>query len=371
MNDKNHEEVLLPTRDFLRQLIGQSKVKDSDLKYILRSRGVFTGSDEKEIVGPILIKTGLSPIEYIELRENYRSKEESPKSKTRTIAWSTATPLVEAIPEDIDYDAILNDNFGVISIKKLTGFTALEDNPNHIYMDFELSRSDAIRNIGENISSHQGRVEIRRDTSDNLLNISIMHTAPETREFSHKITNHLIKHFKDEGHINKDEQVKIIRFNDFNNTGRVLFLSELTQRVQATALTFVDTKDIHFSPDNSIKDPPPNIAWMKDKIEDMKIKGTDLHSTFFVKDAESHPFIQLFGLQCDYNFSFNKSEGTCRILFEFSETDESNSAELVLNLSLLKMEVNDSGISRNIMKRKLLESLEKFKLETYEKYRIK
>jgi|GEM_PF-5526823 len=37
----NNEEVLLPTRDFLRQLIGQPKVKTKELADVLRSRGVF------------------------------------------------------------------------------------------------------------------------------------------------------------------------------------------------------------------------------------------------------------------------------------------------------------------------------------------
>ncbi len=58
----NNEEVLLPTRDFLRQLIGQTKVKNVELKNVLRARGVFTGSDQKEVSGPIIIKTGLSPV---------------------------------------------------------------------------------------------------------------------------------------------------------------------------------------------------------------------------------------------------------------------------------------------------------------------
>lgn len=119
----NNDEILLPTRDFLRQLIGQSKVKTGELKSVLRSRGVFTGSDDKKVSGPILIKTGLSPVEYIDLRESYKTKEESPKSKTRTIKWHSDNNLLEAIPDMIDYEPLLNDQFGVFSIANLSGFT--------------------------------------------------------------------------------------------------------------------------------------------------------------------------------------------------------------------------------------------------------
>jgi len=365
----SNEEVLLPTRDFLRQLIGQSKVKTAELKAVLRGRGVFTGSDQKEVTGPILIKTGLSPFEYIELRESYKTKEESPKSKTRTINWDSDANLLETIPDVIDYETLLNDQFGVFSVSSMSGFTAHNDNPDHIYMDFEIERNDAVKNWGENVVTHDGRVEIRKGEDGKSLNISLTHTAPETRDFGNKVASKLISHFKSEGHIKQDEQVKVIRFFDFTNESRVQFLNDLTQKASNSMLSFVDTKDIHFSPDHSIANPPSDIAWMKDKIEDMKMKGQGLHSTFFISDAAVHPFIQLFGVQCDYTFDGSDYSGTCRILFEFSDKDESSGAELTLNLSMLKLETNESGEPRSTLKKKIIESLERYKMESYDKHR--
>lgn len=367
----NNEEVLLPTRDFLRQLIGQSKVKANDLKEVLRARGVFTGTDQKEVTGPILIKTGLSPFEYTELRESYRDKEESPKLKTRTINWSSEANLLEAMPSYIDYEKILNDQFGVFSLSSMSGLTALNDNPDHIYLDFKIERKDAIKNWGENVASHDGRVEFRKEPDGKSLSISLTHTAPETRDFGNKVTTSLIKHFKEDGHINQEDQVKIIRFSDFTNKGRIDFLNSLTQKAKYSTLKFIDTKDIHFSPDHDIENPPKDIEWMKDKIDDLKIKGKDLHSTFFIGDEAFHPFIQLFGVQCDYEMVGGDCSGTCRILFEFSDKEESTEAELTLNLSMLKLETNDTGSSRPTLKKKILESLERFKMESYDQYRVK
>lgn len=367
----NNDEILLPTRDFLRQLIGQSKVKATELKGVLRARGVFTGSDQKEVTGPILIKTGLSPFEYVDLRESYRTKEESPKSKTRTISWHSDSNLLESIPEVIDYEALLNDQFGVFSVSRMSGFTTLNDNPDHIYMDFEIDRRDAVKNWGENLVTHSGRIEIRKSNDGKSLNLSLSHTAPETMDFGNKISTALIKHFKSEGHIRQEDQVTIIRYADFTNESRVLFLNDLTQNVSHSMLTFVDTRDIHFSPDHGVPNPPANIAWMKDKIEDMKMKGQGLHSTFFVSDASIHPFIQLFGVQCDYNFHGVNCSGTCRILFEFTDKEDSTGGELTLNLSMIKMEANGDGISRSSITKLIIESLERYKMEAYEKHRTK
>jgi len=365
----NNEEILLPTRDFLRQLIGQPKVKNVELKNVLRARGVFTGSDKKEVIGTILIKTGLSPFEYVELRESYRTKEETPKSKTRTISWDSKSNLLESLPEVIDPETLLNDQFGVFSVSSMSNFTALNDNPDHIYMDFEINRRDPVKNWGENIVTHSGRVEIRKSNDGKSLNISLSHTAPETVDFGNKVSSTLIKHFKGEGHIKQDDNVTIIRYADFTNELRISFLNDLTQNVRYSMLKFVDTRDIHFSPDHSVSNPPVNIAWMKDKIEDMKMKGQGLHSTFFVSDKSIHPFIQLFGLQCDYKFEGDNCTGTCRILFEFSDKDESVGGELTLNLAMLKLEANEEGLSRSSVSKLIIESLEKYKMELYEKHR--
>lgn len=366
----NNEEILIPTRDFLRQLIGQTKVKNVELKNVLRSRGVFTGSDQKEVIGPILIKTGLSPFEYVDLRESYKTKEESSKSKTRTIDWSSDSNLLESLPEAIDYETLLNDQFGVFSVSSMSSFTALNDSPDHIYIEFEIDRRDPVKNWGENTVTHGGRLEIRKSENGKSLNISLTHTAPETIDFGNKISSALIKHFKSEGHIKQDDNVTIIRYADFSNESRILFLNELTQNTSHSILRFIDTKDIHFSPDHEVPNPPADISWMKDKIDDMKMKGQELHSTFFVSDKSIHPFIQLFGLQCDYEFTDANYSGTCRILFEFSDKDESTGGELTLNLSMLRLETNEEGLTRGAASKLIIESLERSKMECYEKHRI-
>lgn len=96
-----NNDSLLPTRDFLRQLIGQSFIKQNELRELMRGRGVFNSSDEKKLIGSTLIKTGISALEYIELRETYKSKEENPKLQTRQIEWSSDSSLIEAIDDSI------------------------------------------------------------------------------------------------------------------------------------------------------------------------------------------------------------------------------------------------------------------------------
>ena len=117
--------------------------------------------------------------------------------------------------------------FWAAGISSMSGFTALNDNPDHIYIDFEIDRRDPVKNWGENTATHRGRVEIRKSDDGNSLSISLSHTAPETVDFGNKVSSTLIRHFKNEGNIKQEEQVTIIKYSDFTNESRVSFLNDL------------------------------------------------------------------------------------------------------------------------------------------------
>lgn len=366
MQDKN---ILLPTGDYLRQLIGQTNVNPSELKKIARRRGLFTSSDDKKTIGPLLIKTGLSPYEYSELKESYKEKEENPKYKTRSINWSSESSLHETLPDSLDCDSLLEDQFGVCKLVSPPEFVAVNSNPNHISLDFEMSREDLTRNFGENTTYHKGSVELKKEDGKMEVNLSLTHTATETRDFANKLVDVVIEHYKNEGHISKDEKITAIKFKDFTNKGRIEFLNALTQSAKYSVLSFVDTKQVHFSPDENKSNPPVELLWMRDKIDDLAMQGKDLHSTFFVQDDSYYEFIQLFGLMCQYSYACNGYAGKCKIQFEFSDSKVTSESELTLNIKMINLEINDLGISKNKAKKEILDSLEKYKLEAYQLYK--
>lgn len=361
--------ILLPTGDYLRQLIGQTNVNPSELKRLARRRGIFTSVDNKKTIGPLLIKTGLSPYEYSELKESYKEKEENPKYKTRSITWSSNNTLHESLPENLDYNSLLEDQFGVCKLVSPPVFVAENSNPDHIALDFEIAREDLTRNFGENTTYHKGRVEFKKEAGEMEVNLSLTHTATETRDFANKLVNHVIEHYKSEGCIAKNEEIKAIKFKDFTNEGRVKFLNALTQKVKNSVLSFIDTKHVHFSPDENKSNPPEKLMWMRDKIDDLSMKGKDLHSTFFVQDNSYYDFIQLYGLICQYSYACDGYSGKCKIQFEFSDSVVTNESELTLNIKMISLEINDLGISKNKAKKEILDSLEKYKLKAYKKYK--
>ena len=47
-----------------------------------------------------------------------------------------------------------------------------------------------------------------------------------------------------------------------------------------------------------------------------------------------------------------------------------NESELTLNIKMINLEINDLGISKSKAKKEILDSLEKYKLEAYQLYKI-
>ena len=58
-----NKKYLLPYGDALRDFLNNQGITKSDLRSILRRRGVFTVSDEKSEQVPILVRTGITRIQ--------------------------------------------------------------------------------------------------------------------------------------------------------------------------------------------------------------------------------------------------------------------------------------------------------------------
>lgn len=363
-----YEQILLPTRDYLRQMIGLSAVKKSHIKDILRNRGVFFSSEEKDRMAPVLIKSGISPAEFIELKESVQDKEHSKKTKTRTIPWESDKHLSEAIRDDFDPGEFFDDRYGTCVLHNISGLTVDGNNPDRVSIDYSIERNDLVKNWGENRSVYDGKLEMRKE-GDRLLVVSLAHTAPETKLFGEKLSSALIKSFKNDGHIDQDADITIIRFTDFNNSNRIKFLKELTQNGSQGLAKFSDTVDVNFAPDNTKPTVPPNLEWMKEKIDRLKMTGKSLHSTFFVTDEDLFPYIMLFGLECKYEVQGEGYSGDCRILCEFSDRRDDSSSELVLNLIVLHVQMNNSDLKNDDIKKEIVNSFENSKIRLYDRYR--
>ncbi|WP_435234710.1 GapS4b family protein [Psychromonas sp. PT13] len=365
-----NKKYLLPYGDALREFLNDSGISKSDLRTIVRKRGIFVSLEEKISYIPILVRTGITPLELIELNENLKVREANPKRQTQSIKCeSDSSSLMVAIPTDYKINDVVKKEFSNYKLLGNPAFKTVENDSNHIELDFSIERYDYTQSWNKNTSQFTGKVKFRKKDDTLDINISLSHTSEETKEVANKIASDFIKKLKDAGCVKNTEKVKKIHFKDFTNESRINFFQDLSQKQMAYELYFKDTKDIGFCPDTSM-DFPDEISWMQEKVQNLVIQGKKLHSTFFIKKKELHKHIQMHKVEASYTFDFSDYNGTCSISFEFPDFVAKGAldAELLIRVSGVKFKENKTGITQSKMKEVLLSQLEESKLTLYKQY---
>lgn len=360
----------IPTGDYLRQFIGNSMIKAADIKDILKKRGIFSSSNDKKILGPILVKSGISPVEFDVLKESIQTKEENPKIQTRKLKWKSDDSLLDAIPHDFDLSDLIDDPFGTISIDNAPGFTVAGDgkDTNHLIAEIIIKRNDKTKNFGDDVSYHKCSVELKLDGDNFDLTVLTQHSSKETLSLVNKITNRVHKHLKENSHVS-DAPIEKILFGNFTNENRIDFLIAMAKS-NAMYLHYQDMKKIHMSPDENVQGKvPTEIALFEKKIKDLMFKGKNLDSSVFLKDKDLKKYIKLCGVTSSYELNDNEHRGSCLVRIYFPEFD--NNSELLMEVENLNISKKLAVEKKSDVKLQILKIFETKKLGLYKKHSTK
>ncbi len=362
------DPFFLPTGDYLRQFIGNTMIKASDIKEILKYRGVFSSSDDKKVLGPILVKSGISPTEFESLKESIQTKEENPKIQTRKLKWKSSDSVLDAIPHDFDFSNLIDDPFGMLSLDNAPVFTVAGDGSdhNHLIAEITIKRNDKSKNFGDDVSYHNCSVELKLNDDGNMdLNVLTKHSSKETLSLVNKVTRRIHNHLKD-NHYVSDEPIQKILFGNFTNEKRIDFLIAMAKS-SAMYLYYEDMKKVHMSPDESIGGViPKEIELFEKKINDLMFKGKSLDSNVFLKRANLKKHIKLCSVTSKYELNDDKHQGSCFVKIYFSDFEENS--ELLMEVESLKIQKKLPEELRSDIKLDILKFLEVKKLKLYEKY---
>ncbi|MFM5404865.1 hypothetical protein ACET62_09635 [Aeromonas veronii] len=364
------DKFFIPTGDYLRQFLGNSMIKSQDILSILKSRGTFSSSNDKVVLGPLLIKTGISPDEFETLKESIQSKEDNPKIRTRNLQWDSDKTLLDAIPFDFDFSNLVNDPFGVLSIDNSPCFSAAGEgnDSNHVVAEIVLKRTDKTKNFGDDISLHKCSLELKLDGSNVDLRMTMQHTSKETYNVLNKLSNRIQNHFAVNGFTN-DEPVQKIIFSDFSNEGRINFLISLAQS-NAMYLYYKDMRKITFSPDESLQSSrPKEIEWFEEKVQNLMFKGKSLDTSLFLKQKNLKEHIKLYSVTSSYELNDDKHQGTCSVTIYFPEGEDDG--ELLMEVDGISIQKKVVTEQKSEIKLDILKFLESHKKDMYSKYKLK
>lgn len=363
-------QTLLPVGEKLKPLLNKSVITESDMKNILRKRGVFISGNDKKAIVPYLTMSLLSPKEFEELQELQKTKEDSLKFRNKSVESISPTNLNELIDIDlVDVDLIeaqLNDctfntdaNFKVI-------------NSNKLIIEYEISRNDLNKDWANAESKFNGRIEIEKDITTKEISFISEYTSIETEEINGLILNKVIKELNEKNEI-EEKKILEITSDDFTNEKRFEFLLSLTKDSPNSLLKYKSVRNIEIGPDKTTNlHLTQSTIILDNSVKNIIIngeKGETLQNIEYVTNKIFHKALILRAVQVEYSFNVVGASGTCIIEYGFPHFFRSYKKSKVFEVTINKLWFDKNSVSSNTKSasRKVLGEFNNFYMNEYKK----
>lgn len=107
----NKHGMILPIGDNLRNMLNKTIISDNDLHTILKEKGIFTCSNNREKTIPMFSSLIISPSEFEKLKEKQKTKEEKEKKRSSTIKCNIQNEkLIEILPK-INFNEFIDTRY--------------------------------------------------------------------------------------------------------------------------------------------------------------------------------------------------------------------------------------------------------------------
>ncbi|WP_407500178.1 GapS4b family protein [Elizabethkingia anophelis] len=366
-----HKDTL-PQGDFIRQLLIKSNVTNSNINILLREKGVFIGHNEKNNSVPLLMKSIVSPKDYITLYETQKTKEESIKYRTSSIKCKSDFDLSDVLDKEIDVHNLILDKHTYRPNYKVVGNpTFYFEDENTAIFDYQIERENLLSDWTNNKTYHNGSIMLKR-VSENDIQISVQQnsTSKETIEVNNIIMNQLKEKLFQKSIINSNDDVITVKFNHFDNTSRIQFfysfISDLNIYLKFTSITDIDLyldEDIESHAD---------VKLFLDEIDNLKLNGKGLQNHALLKKMEYFPKLIFGAVKLRYKLNYSGIEGIAIINIGFPEYVKSKdiNSDFQISIDLILNKRDKNARTENSIRKKLLELFEIKKVESYEKFKI-
>lgn len=369
MSIENREiEQFVPFGELLRGVANQNLITEADLRQILRERGIFVGNGSKENTVPILANLLLSPREFDRIKECFNTKEDAEKRTSSNIKCNDNIDLITVIPQ-LNFEDYFNTQLRNYKLLCKPIISPVDNNKNHLKAEFQIERYDRNKCWIEQTNRFKGMVEFKKEKGE--LKVITTHTAEETKELAKFIMNESIHFFKKKKLINESDKLQKILFREFSNEERFSFFFRLSWNCENYVFTFKEIVDIEFRPDESLQ-LPTDIDWMAKK-QALIIKGSDIHSTYFLKERKYYSNLIAWKIEAKYGYEYLNRSGECVFYFGFPDYNTHQkanpNAEFEMKIISFSVKSRIETSFKNKLKKQLLDIMDNLKSKIYQEFK--
>lgn len=317
---------LIPLGSELRVLLNSEHISYGEVHSALKTKGIFSGSNDKSITVPLLAATLLTPSGYSALIEASVDRDSKPKMKVSALDLVASnsdwiTPLKQLFETDF------NPFTGIENIEVIDIPGVVVDGKDKVRIPFSIVRKDFSKDWTQREIRFDGEVAIERNGGSLKLDFSSTHSSKETEIANRRMTAHISKTLKDSG-ITQSEVERRITFDSFTNVERIRFFKRLTGGY-GRFIGKGNVNDMEISRD--ISGPPlpddPQVSWMNQTVKRLKIDGEKLNDIFLISDEKYYPFYHVQRMDVTFTYTSAANSGEFRVGFFFSTPSRSESAK--------------------------------------------
>jgi hypothetical protein len=356
--------MILPYGEHLRGLLQNSLITESQLRTLLREKGIYFCESIKEKMVPVLSSLLLSPKEFDLLKEHQKTKEDKEKrheSRFKTELQATIKSLKQALKSfnlnDLDTNKFRNYKY------KTPNVTFEEDKEkNQLSVTYEIERYQRNKSFSEQVEFFKGTVIL--DCNGNNLEIITKNisTAKETLDINGNIINHIKNTLIKNNIISSTTKEEKILMSEMSNEEIIQFLLAFTDNAKFKSISFEDIKSIDIEIDESIPLPEESdIKWMESKINKLKLDGKKIEEIKLLTENTNHKYLKCWGLVAVFKYDNTIGKGNSIVEFRFNPTNKNE----------FFIQINSSKFDKKLYKEKNIEEMLLFDIDTvkYQKHK--
>jgi len=312
---------ILPYGEHLRSLLSHSIISESELKNLLREKGVYVCDPKKEQTIPILTSLLLSPKEFDYLKEKQSTNEDKEKrlsSRFKTVEKPTVDSLKKAL-KSLDLNKMDKNKFRNYQYRTPIVTYQVDKEKNQLIVDYKIERYQRNKSWDEQISSFKGSVILDCNGKDLEMITKSIHTSAETLGINQLILNHTKDQLVEANIISKSTKEEKILIGGMNNEETIQFILSFTDNRVLTDIEFVDIISIEIEIDDTVSLPETSkIKWMESKIKNLRFDGKKIEDVEILTDKSNHKYLKCWGIVAEYKFDNLKAKGTTNIELKFN-----------------------------------------------------
>lgn len=370
---EHREEIntLLPFGATLQPLIASSNLTESDLKYSLQRRGIFSKYNQRLYSVPKLASLLLSPKEFNILKNRQNNREANIKVTTSQARWvDNSRSLSDVLPADIN--SLVEGIVDQSSAYQITNCKPIIES-NKIIIEGQIKRNDWTKEVFSNTTFHTWRISIERDEKTGVVEFRSESTTPETKQLLDRIQSNAYKRMQQSDAVSRGKNIQKIISNAFiSNAYKFEYLREFLKNNEF--LKFKKVVNISAGVDSTVHF-PDKFSWLRGKIELISLKGSEIQETDAMSMGELG-LLLLGDIDALFSFSFKDKNsdtdisGTCVIRYGFPKsTVKKKDSEFEVKILDLKLDSQCVHISKEQIKRTIIGTFQKLKHLIFEKYK--